>query len=129
MERGAGGTPPNSPLTPPAACVGLRRMNPRFLFSRSFRLVLLLLLAAPPARAEVRLHGLFTDNMVLQRHASVPVWGWAADGEEVTVQFRDQKVSTVAKGGKWMVRLKNLKAGGPDELKVTGRNEIGRAHV
>ena len=104
-------------------------MNPRFLFSRSFRLVLLLLLAALPARAEVRLHGLFTDNMVLQRHASVPVWGWAADGEEVTVQFRDQKVSTVAKGGKWMVRLKNLKAGGPDELKVTGRNGLTLRNV
>jgi sialate O-acetylesterase len=74
------------------------------------------------AQAEVKLHGLFSDNMVLQRDAAVPVWGWADDGEKVTVEFRNQKVSTTAKDGKWMVKLKKLKAGGPDELRVNGKN-------
>ena len=87
-------------------------------------LCLLLLSVTATARADVRLHGLFTDQMVLQRDASVPVWGWAAEGEQVTVQFRDQTVTTTAKDGKWMVRLKKLNAGGPDELKVTGKNSI-----
>ena len=76
------------------------------------------------ARAEVRLHNLFTDHMVLQRNASVPIWGWASDGEAVTIEFRGKKASTVARNGKWMVRLENLKAGGPDELKVTGGNSL-----
>ena len=62
--------------------------------------------------------------MVLQRDIAVPVWGWADDGEQVTVEFRGKKVSTVAKGGKWMVKLGKLKAGGPDELKVSGKNSI-----
>lgn len=76
------------------------------------------------AQAEVRLHSLFSDHMVLQRNASVPVWGWAAEGERVEVSFRRQKVTTVAKGGQWMVRLSPLTAGGPDELRVKGSNEV-----
>jgi len=76
------------------------------------------------ARAEVKLHSLFTDHMVLQRGAAVPIWGWADEGERVTVEFRGKKVSTTAKGGAWMVKLGKLKAGGPDELKVTGKNSI-----
>ena len=81
------------------------------------------------ARADVKLHGLFSDNMVLQRGATVPVWGWADDGEEVTVEFRDQKVTTKAKSGQWMVRLKKLKAGGPEDLKVTGKNSVTLKNV
>jgi sialate O-acetylesterase len=46
--------------------------------------------------------------MVLQKGVAVPVWGRAADGEKVTVTFNGQQVSTVAKEGKWMVRLQPL---------------------
>jgi sialate O-acetylesterase len=74
--------------------------------------------------ADVKLPALFSDNMVLQQKMRVPVWGWADDGEEVTVQFRGRKVTTTAKDGKWMVRLGNLKAGGPDDLTVSGKNNV-----
>ncbi|MCS7337774.1 MAG: sialate O-acetylesterase [Verrucomicrobiae bacterium] len=67
---------------------------------------------------ELRLPAIFSHNMVLQQGVPVPIWGWANDGETVTVTFRDQKVVTKAAGGKWMVRLKKLKAGGPDVLTV-----------
>src|SRR5712692_9303047 len=97
-------------------------MSPKLFFLKPIRLCLVLMLAAGAARADVKLHSLFSDNMVLQRGAAVPIWGWAGEGEEVTVQFRDQKVTTTAKGGQWMVQLKKLKAGGPDELTVTGKN-------
>jgi sialate O-acetylesterase len=76
--------------------------------------------AALAAQAEVRVHNLFSDHMVLQRNTSVPIWGWADDGEKVVVEFQGKKASTTAKDGRWMVRLKNLKAGGPDTLKVFG---------
>ncbi len=62
--------------------------------------------------------------MVLQQGTRVHVWGWADDGEKVTVTFRGQKFSTTAKDGKWMVELKKLKAGGPDVLTVTGKNSV-----
>jgi sialate O-acetylesterase len=90
---------------------------------------LLLLLAARFAQAEVKLHGLFTDHMVLQRGMAVPIWGWADDGERVTVEFRGKQVSTTARGGTWMVRLGKLKAGGPDDLKVMGKNSVTLRNV
>lgn len=95
-------------------------MNPRLQFSLLFAASFL----AASAQADVKLHGLFTDHMVLQRNTAVPVWGWAEEGERVTVEFRGQKVSTTAKDGRWMVKLKKLKAGGPEELKITGKNSI-----
>ena len=99
-------------------------MIPRHVLRTVLSTTAFLSLAALCAQADVKLHNLFTDHMVLQRDIAVPVWGWADDGEQVTVEFRGKKVSTVAKGGKWMVKLGKLKAGGPDELKVSGKNSI-----
>jgi sialate O-acetylesterase len=98
-------------------------INKRF-FSIVSSVALATILFYSPARADVRLPNLFSDNMVLQQGMKVTVWGWADDGEEVTVTFRGQKVKTVAKDGQWMVQLKKLKAGGPDTLIVAGKNSI-----
>src|SRR5206468_921770 len=81
------------------------------------------------ARADVKPHALFSDDMVLQRDIRVPVWGTADEGEKVTVRLQDQEVSTTAVNGKWMVRLENLKAGGPFELTISGRNRIELKNV
>jgi sialate O-acetylesterase len=88
-----------------------------------FRAWLVVALGALSARAEVRLHNLFTDHMVLQQGTSVPIWGWADDGEKVTVEFAGSKASATTKNGKWMVKLKNLKAGAPDTLRVRGEKD------
>jgi sialate O-acetylesterase len=82
------------------------------------------LLASPAARADVRLPALLSDGMVLQQKASVRIWGWASDGEKVKVTFRDQAVSTQAKGGKWSITLKPLNAGGPWSMTIQGDNAI-----
>ncbi|HRI15154.1 MAG TPA: sialate O-acetylesterase [Verrucomicrobiota bacterium] len=84
-------------------------------------LACLLFVVASVARAEVQLHPTFSDHAVLQRDLKVPIWGTAADGEKVTVEFAGQKRSTVAKNGHWMVTLRPLRAnavGGV--LKATG---------
>ena len=78
----------------------------------------------PALRAEVRPNSLFSDGVVLQRGDSVPVWGTARDGEKVSVKFQSQTVVTTAKDGRWLVRLKRLKAGGPFTLSITGDNSI-----
>ncbi len=104
-------------------------MIPRHVLKAVLSTTAFLSLTALCAQADVKLHNLFTDHMVLQRDIAVPVWGWADDGEKVTVEFRGKKVSTTAKGGKWMVKLGKLKAGGPDELKVSGKNSITLADV
>jgi sialate O-acetylesterase len=82
----------------------------------------LALCQAVRADSDVTLPRIFSDNMVLQQGTSVPVWGWGVEGTTVTVKFRDQTVSTRVADGKWIVRLKNLKAGGPDTLTVIGAN-------
>ena len=94
-----------------------------FLFTGFF------LLTALTGSATVRLPALFSDNMVLQRGMTVRIWGWADEGEGVLVNFRDQEEYTVAKDGKWCVELSSLKAGGPDVLKVSGRNAIEVTNV
>ena len=64
--------------------------------------------------------------MVLQQGMSVPVWGWADPGEQVTVSIAGQKQSTTAgPDRKWMVRLTNLHASAdPLEMTIEGRNAI-----
>src|ERR1035437_7519357 len=76
------------------------------------------------ARAEVKPNSLFSDGAVLQQGVAVPVWGTANDGEKVTVKFQQQTVTATAKNGRWLVRLKPLKAGGPFTLTVAGESNI-----
>jgi sialate O-acetylesterase len=80
-------------------------------------------LAADAEAAGLKLPGIFTDHMVLQRDMPVPVWGWAEPGEEVTVEFAGQKkTAKAAADGKWMVKLDPLPASAePRELKVGDR--------
>jgi len=74
--------------------------------------------------ADVKPNPLFSDGAVLQRGQPVPVWGTARDGEKVTVEFNNQKVSTTAAAGKWSVNLKPMKEGGPFTMKITGDNAM-----
>lgn len=77
------------------------------------------------AQADVRLPSLISDNMALQQDMPVPIWGWADPGEKVTVKVGDKEATATADDkGKWMVKLEPLKAGGPMEMTVTGKNAI-----
>src|SRR6186997_2567209 len=82
-------------------------------------------LSAGSLPADVKLPALFSDHMVLQADADVPIWGWANPGEEVAVTLADTK-GTVKAGadGKWQVILAKLKAGGPYALEVKGINTL-----
>jgi sialate O-acetylesterase len=91
--------------------------------------ILSLLAATGVSRAEVRLPGLFSDHMVLQQKIALPVWGWADEGEAVQVTLKGRSVKTVARGGKWSVKLPRQEAGGPFTLVVQGRNRIELKNV
>lgn len=67
---------------------------------------------------------LFANYAVLQRDIQVPVWGTAADGKIITVNFAGQQVSAKVKDGKWMLKLAPLKPGGPFTMTITGDGEI-----
>jgi len=80
---------------------------------------------ARETRAELKLHALFSDGMVLQSDFACPVWGSVEAGEEISVSIAGQKKTAKAGAdGKWSLKLDPLKAGGPHELTVAGRNSI-----
>ena len=76
-------------------------------------------------QAKVALPKIFSDNMVLQRDAAIPVWGTANQGEKIAISFNKQNQSAIADAtGKWSLKLKSEKAGGPFTLIVKGENTI-----
>lgn len=94
-------------------------------FRHSLPLVILALAFPFAARAEVKLPAVFSDHMVLQRDAVVPVWGWGAPGEKITVTFAGQSRATQAGAdGKWTVTLSRLSPGDATTLTVRGTNTI-----
>ena len=89
------------------------------------RAAALLILGAASLLADVKPSALFSEHMVLQSAMAVPVWGTASPGEPVTVTLNGQKRSTKASAdGKWMVRLKKLKPGGPFRMTIAGNNTV-----
>lgn len=87
---------------------------------KSFFLLPLLAFASS-AVAEVKLASIFTDHMVLQREKALPIWGKAASGEEVTVEFAGQTKSTKADAdGRWMLKLDPLKANAEPQVLKAG---------
>lgn len=92
--------------------------------ARSLIAILCVTLGLTPfGTAEVKPSALFSDHAVLQGGMPVPVWGTATPGEKVAVTIQGQtKSATAATDGKWMVRLSKLKAGGPFEMTIAGKN-------
>ncbi|MCH2368558.1 MAG: hypothetical protein MK554_15265, partial [Planctomycetes bacterium] len=73
-------------------------------------LALSMALSVSAADHQLELAVPFTDNMILQRESKVPIWGFDAPGNQVTVEFAGQTKTAVAdKNGDWMVKLDPLK--------------------
>lgn len=86
-------------------------------------------LAGPQVRAEVKVHALFSDGMVLQQGIKCPVWGTADPDEQVTVSINPGKkalevTAKADKDGKWRADLPKQNAGGPYTLNVAGKNKV-----
>ena len=74
----------------------------------------------------MRLPKIFDNHMVLQSGISVPVWGWAERGEEITVSFAGQSKTTITDdNGCWSVRLEPMTANfSPRSMTITGTESI-----
>jgi len=94
-------------------------------------LVILLALLCPiDASSQVRLPKLISDGLVLQQGDSTKIWGWAAPGEKVMVNFIDRKYQTTADtSGEWMVWLSGLKPGGPHTMKIEASDTVTIADI
>lgn len=83
------------------------------------------------AYADVKPSALFSDNMVLQRETTAPVWGTADAGEKVEVQasWGAKASGKAGADGKWMLKLDTPKAGGPHTVTIKGKNTIELKNV
>lgn len=64
--------------------------------NRLVYIFIVLLLPAIKAAATVKLHSLFSDNMVIQRELPIHIFGTADQGESITVTFGNATVHAVA---------------------------------
>ncbi|MES2387592.1 MAG: sialate O-acetylesterase [Bacteroidota bacterium] len=79
------------------------------------------------SRPKLRVPTLVGNNMVLQRDMKLPLWGWAAKGDKVTLSFKAQTLSTKAgPDGKWTVYLAPEPAGGPFKITVSTKYDTIR---
>lgn len=63
--------------------------------------------------------------MVLQQKRTIPVWGKADPGGEVSVTIKGQNEKAIADNdGEWRVNLAAIPAGGPYELLISGEESI-----
>ncbi|MDR3736364.1 MAG: sialate O-acetylesterase [Acidobacteriaceae bacterium] len=77
------------------------------------------------ASAEVSLPRILSSHMVIQRNQPVHVWGKAAPGESVSVQFRHESRSTITNElGYWSLYLSPGADGGPFSMTVRGSNVL-----
>lgn len=78
-----------------------------------------------PLYAQVQLHPVFSDHMVLQRDVPIRVWGRAAAGEKLSVIFRGQtRQVTTGADKNWQVVFPPSAWGGPYTLTVNASNRI-----
>ncbi|MGL6076087.1 MAG: sialate O-acetylesterase [Fimbriiglobus sp.] len=99
-------------------------------------LLLAAVLALPSAvRADVKLHPLFTDHMVIQRDMATKIWGTADAGEKITVYLAEKSISvqfgtgTADSKGGWVVELPPKTAGTSYSLTIEGKNKITLENV
>ncbi len=76
-------------------------------------------------QADVRVPSIFGSHMVLQRDQENSIWGWADEGEVVTISIASQRHTARTKSdGKWKVKLDPLPVGGPHSLEILGKNSL-----
>ena len=92
---------------------------------KKYCLLILLILSFSVVKSQLKLAGIFGNHMVIQQGMQAPVWGKAHPGATVRVDFAGY--TTIAKAdndGKWMLRMPELPAGGPFEMKVSSNSKI-----
>jgi sialate O-acetylesterase len=87
--------------------------------------------ASPPDKLKV--HSIFASNMVIQRGKPILVWGWAAPGKTISVQFGSEKAEAKPSGekGRWEVTFPAREASAePQTLVVSsGEEKVEMANI
>ncbi|MDP4205187.1 MAG: sialate O-acetylesterase, partial [Bacteroidota bacterium] len=82
--------------------------------------------------SQIKLPSVFCNNMVLQQRSDVPIWGWDAPGNELTIKT-SWDTTTVkvrcANTAFWKTTLKTPSAGGPYTITIKGSDEQTLSNV
>ncbi|UXX79176.1 sialate O-acetylesterase [Reichenbachiella carrageenanivorans] len=87
-------------------------------------LTLIYSFATLSAYAEVRLPKIVSSNMVLQRDATVALWGWADAGEQLTIKtswLAKELKLTADKQGTWRVDVKTTNSKSPQTIEIKSK--------
>ena len=91
---------------------------------RILYLALPLLLCTCVSAQDLAFFETFTDHAILQRNVEHPIWGWAAAGAEVNLEFTGQTINQTADAeGRWEVTLPPQTAGGPHRITIRSGSE------
>lgn len=77
-------------------------------------------------QAQLRLPGLFSDHMVIQQSATVPIWGWSYPTQDVRINVSWDTVTVRTKSDNtsfWKAAVKSPASGGPHEITITAGGE------
>lgn len=73
--------------------------------------------------AAIKLPSIFSDNMVLQRNATIKIWGWSDKNATVSAILNGQTVKAKAnRQGYWMVTFPPMPHGGPYQMNISDRS-------
>jgi sialate O-acetylesterase len=95
--------------------------------AKALLILALIVLPISFCNAKIICCALISDNMVLQRNATVKFWGSGNAGDKITVftEWNNAKTATVCgNDGKWNVSLQTTDAGGPYTVAVSSKSEI-----
>lgn len=75
-------------------------------------------------KAELRLPAIVSSNMVLQRNATVALWGWANAGEKVSIKaswLKDLLKVEAGKEGIWRINVKTTECKEPQTIEIQSK--------
>ncbi|HVF95859.1 MAG TPA: sialate O-acetylesterase, partial [Flavisolibacter sp.] len=96
-------------------------MTTRFIFLSAFLLLITSL------HANIRLPAVLGDNMVLQRNATVKLWGWGEPNEKIVITTSwNGRIDSVRTNetAKWQISVATPAAGGPFTITFKGYNTV-----
>ena len=80
--------------------------------------------------AEIKVPRFFSNNMVLQQHEEINIYGIANPAEKITASFKNEIKNVIAdENGNWSVKFNASKAGGPFTMELKGENLLKFSEV
>ena len=76
--------------------------------------------------AQLRMPAVFSDHMVIQHSATVPIWGWSNPTQDVTIKVSWDTTTVKTKSANtafWKTSIRTPPAGGPYSITVIAGNE------